>query len=248
MSMWSSHIPSIDLSKVKFPTLTGRENDEEENDEGQPGEGGTGAGEQKSEADKAKGAGDDDEADLGDPQKKIAAQQEIIARKQRQLEEVGPELEELRKFKQQAEEAKLSDEEKTNKRLKELEESDSKKSAALQKLVVKNAFLSSNDVVWHDPATALSLLDTSGFEIVSDEDGVPSVKDEKAFAAAIAKLAKDKPFLVKTSASDEEEEEKGPREWKGSKTGSVPAAPAKSKEQAQRDRLLKKFPALRGRS
>jgi hypothetical protein len=245
--MWSSHIPNIDLSLVKFPALHGRENDDDDNGDGQPGEGGAGAGEQKSEADKAKDAGDDDDADLGDPQKKITAQQEIIARKQRQLEEVGPELEELRKFKKAAEEAKLSDEEKTNRRIKELEESDTKKSAALQKLVVKNAFLSSNDVAWHDPATALSLLDTSGFEIVSDEDGVPSVKDEKAFAAAIAKLAKDKPFLVKTSNSEEDDKDGGPKEWKGGKTGSTPA-PKKSKEATDRERLLKKFPALRGRA
>ena len=242
MSMWSSHIPNLSFSPV-LPVLCGRENDEDEGQ--QPGEGGTGAGEKKSEGTKSEGTGGSDADDHdGDPQKKIAAQEEIIARLARQREERDNELEELRKFRKEAEDAKLSDQEKIDQRIKELEESDSKKSATLQKLVVKNAFLSANDVAWHDPETALSLIDLSSFEIVVDGDGLPSIKDSKGFADAIAKLAKDKPFLVKTPTDDDEKP--GARTWKGDKTGDAPK-PKQSSQASERERLMKKFPALRGR-
>lgn len=242
MSMWSSHIPNLDFIKA-LPVLCGREGDEDEDKSGQPGEGGTGAGDNKAEGGNADGTGDDKGESQGDPQKKITAQEEIIARKQRQLEETNSELEELRKFRKEAEDAKLSEKERIDQRVKELEESDAKKSASLQKLVVKNAFLSSNDVDWHDSETALSLIDLSEFEIVVDDEGMPSIKDSKGFAAAIAKLAKDKPYLVKTPTEGGDGK---PAAWQGQKTGSTPA-PKTSEKQAERKRLQDKFPALRNR-
>lgn len=241
MSMWSSHIPNLDF-KLVLPVLCGRENDEDEGNDGQPGEGGAGAGEQKA-ADSSAAAGDNDSESQGDPQKKITAQNEIIARKQAALEAKETELEELRKFRQGIEDAKLSEKEKVDKRIKELEESSNAKDATLQKLVIHNAFLAANDVSWHDAETALSLLDTSGFEIVNDGNSAPSVKDKVAFSKAIAKLAADKPYLVKTPSEDAPAG--GPKEWKG-KTGDAPK-PKQSDEAAEKERLRKKFPALRNR-
>lgn len=240
MSMWSSHIPNLDF-KTALPVLCGRETDGVES--GQPGEGGTGAGEQKS-TEQSAGTGEKDGGSEGNPQAKITAQEEIIARKQQQLTEKETELEELRKFKSKAEQAKLTDQEKIDLRIKELEESNSAKDKTLQKLVQKNAFISANDVAWHDPETALSLIDLSSFEIVVDENtGIPSIKDQKGFAEAIAKLAKDKPFLVKTPST--EGDKPGAQAWTGS-TGTPPKA-KESADASERERLKKKFPALRGR-
>lgn len=241
MSMWSSHIPNLEINSV-LPVLCGREDGAE--DENLAGTGGAGSGEQKAEGEnKSEAAGDNGNGSPGDPQKKIAAQDEIIERLAKQREEQDSELQELRKYREESENAKLSEQEKIDKRIKELEESDTAKSQKLQKLVINNAFLASNDVTWHDPETALSLLDTSGFEIVEDKNGIPTVKDKKAFATAIAKLAEDKPYLVKTPSEDGEKP--GPKAWNG-KTGDAPK-PKTSEKAAERARLEQKYPALRGR-
>lgn len=244
MSMWSSHIFDTSLFSLNLPALVGREEGENEEDGGQPNAGGAGEGDNKAGGSNAAAAGDDKGESQGDPQKKISAQDEIIARKQRQLDEQTTELEDLRKYRETAENAKLSEKERIDKRIEELEGSNTAKDAALQKLVLHNSFLASNDVQWHDAETALSLLDTSGFEIVVDEKtGIPAVKDKDAFKKAIAKLAADKPYLVKTPAEDGGDSGKGPKEWKG-KTGETPK-PKDSEESAERQRLLRKFPALR---
>lgn len=115
MSMLSSNIPAVSLFNLALPVLMGREGEDEGKDGEKPGEGGTGAGEQKP-ADNSAGAGGTTDESLGDPQKKITAQDEIIARKQRQLEELTPELEELRKFRKEIEDSKLSEKEKVDAR------------------------------------------------------------------------------------------------------------------------------------
>jgi len=245
MSMWLSHIPNLEVKSV-LPVLCGRENDE--GTENPAGTGGAGSGEQpegaKPNGNGPEGDGENGSGSQGDPQKKIAAQDEIIERLAKQREEQDAELQELRKFKEEQENASLSEQQKRDKRIKELEEADSGKTATLQKLVVHNAFLAANDVTWHDPETALSLLDVSGLEFVEDKNGIPTVKDKKAFATAIAKLAEDKPYLVKTQA-DNDDPKPGPKEWKG-KTGDAPK-PKDSEKATERARLQSKYPALRGR-
>jgi hypothetical protein len=60
-----------------------------------------------------------------------------------------------------------------------------------QRLALQVAFLSDNAVTWHDPKTALKLVDTS--QVTIDDDGsVSGMKD------ALAALAKSHPYLVKT--------------------------------------------------
>lgn len=240
MSMWSSHIPNLEVKSI-LPTLWGCDGEGENQD--QSGTGGAGTGEQQSSGEQPNGAGENGGESQGDPQKKIAAQEEIIARLAQQREERDAELEELKKFKEEADNAKLSEQEKVDKRIKELEESNTAKDQTLQKLVINNAFLTANDVQWHDAETALSLLDTSGFEIVVDKNGIPSVKDKQGFAKAIAKLAEDKSYLVKTPAN--EGDGKGPQQWQG-KTGDAPK-PKPNADSAERQRLQDKYPALRGR-
>jgi hypothetical protein len=243
--MWATHIPNLDFIKA-LPVLCGREEGGEGVDGGQPGEGRTGAGEQNPEGGQqaAEGTGKTEgESPEGNPQAKIAAQQEIIDRLDNQRKEKDRELEELRKFKETKENESLSEQDRINKRIEKLESEIAAKDSTLQKLVVKQAFSSVEGIDWHDAGTALSLIDLSGFEIVIDEKtGIPAIKDAAGFKAAAEQLAKDKPFLVKTPEKEAPKEKTGPQEWQGGKTGGIPA-PKQSEEQSRRARLLSKFPA-----
>jgi hypothetical protein len=58
---------------------------------------------------------------------------------------------------------------------------------------IQNAFLSENTHTWHNPGAALKLLDLSDVTI-GDDGKVTGLK------AAIEKLAKDHPYLIKTDA------------------------------------------------
>lgn len=62
---------------------------------------------------------------------------------------------------------------------------------ALRQARIHNSFLASNEFTWHDPMTALALADLSAVEIGAD--GAVTGLD-----ASLKKLAKDKPFLLKT--------------------------------------------------
>lgn len=99
-------------------------------------------------------------------------------------------------------------------------------------LTLKNAFLSSNSVSWHDPDVALQNADLSE---VTQEDGTV---DKKALTKALENLAKAKPFLVKTDSEDAKVEPSGP-------TG-VPAGSGKKgdSKKLDEDTLRRKYPAL----
>lgn len=60
---------------------------------------------------------------------------------------------------------------------------------------IRTAFLLDSSVTWHDPSDALRFADLSDVEV--DDEGV--VTNPKVIAGAIAKVAKDKPYLVKTT-------------------------------------------------
>lgn len=183
------------------------------------------------------GGGDGDSHE-GDPQKKIQAQQEIIDRKQRQLDDAAKnekELEDLRKFKKEQEDAKLSADEKLTRSLDETTaERDSLKSV-VNKQAIQLAFLSNNDVTWHETDTALSLVDLSEVEV---DPKTGEVKDPAKVKAAIKKLATDKPYLVKKNDIDEDTRQFGP-------TGNPPQRKQGGEKVNERQRLLNKYPALR---
>ena len=102
---------------------------------------------------------------------------------------------------------------------------------------MKNAFLSTNDVKWHNPESALSLADLSAVEIVEGKDGVPTLKDPAALKTAIEDLSKAHPYLVNNSEGQQPT-------WQG-KTGDKPQPRQTGEEAAKRDKLLAKYPALR---
>lgn len=178
---------------------------------------------------------DDSDGDNGDPQKKITAQDEIIARKQKALEDAEAELQELRDFKSEAEKAKLSAEEKAEQEAEELKTRNQTLESSVQSLVLENAFLTANDYNWHNPAAALKLTDLSDVEI-AEKDGKFSVKDIQKLKDALKKTAEENPYLVK--AAEEQ--------WSG-KTGDPGKRRQSNQGTAERTRLRDKYPALRNK-
>lgn len=242
-SMWWSHIPNLEL----IPVIVGAEPDPTEDEkklENQDGTGGAGGSQQQ--GDPNDGGGDD-----RDPQKKISALTEEKDRfwtkaqeAERKLQETADELEELRKFKQTADDAKLTTDEKTARELETLNKTVEDQNAVIEglkesarKLVLNNAFLGQTEVKFHNAERALALADLSEVEIIEGKDGIPVLKDPNKLTAAIKALAASDSYLVDTSS------EKAPL-WDG-KTGDKPLQKKAPADAAKKDKLLKDYPALR---
>jgi hypothetical protein len=92
----------------------------------------------------------------------------------------------------EAEKAKMTDDQRKDLETKETQA----KAEALVKenseLLLKVAFLSINDVSWHNPALVMGQID---FSKVADEDGKI---DQKALKAEVKRIATEQPYLVKT--------------------------------------------------
>lgn len=235
-SKWWSHIPNIDFLPVIIAAEPNEDDDEDEDQQGSTG----GAGEPNSTK---TGEGEGGEGD--NPQVKIKNQEEIINKFARQKREQDAELEELRKFKKEQDDAKLSEKEKRDRELAEAQERIDALTEGQRKLVVKTAFLESSDYEWHNPATALKLVDLNGIEI-EEKDGELVVKDESALKERIKTLATDNPFLLKRQGDngDDDKNKDGKSKFEG-RTGQPPAGKKKSEEATRRSELLKKYPNLR---
>jgi hypothetical protein len=107
---------------------------------------------------------------------------------------------------------------------------------ALKTERLHNAFLASNTVTWHDPELAMSKIDLEG---VQKDDGTI---DSAALKKAIAALAKEKPFLVK---SEDGNDSKGKNGSSGAGVGTDMGGNHKDKAAANRAALERKYPALR---
>lgn len=234
-----SRISNIDFQPV-FPTLCGAEEDDNEN---QPAGSGAAAGEQNKGTESTEG---------GDPQKKIKALEEEKDRHftkaklaEEKLAEHATELEELRKFRKEQEDAKLSAEEKTQQAVKELEtERDTYKQqaenlqSAMQQLVLQQAFLAEGGVKWHDPEIALSKADLSAVEIEINDKGIPVVKNPAALAKAAKALADSKAFLVDSGKQEE-------KPWKASGPANVAARKGATADDEEKAKLRRKYAALK---
>jgi len=119
------------------------------------------------------------------------------------------------------------------------EEAKKRADAAEKELIearVSNAFLTSSKHSWHDPETALALLDRS--EIRIDDDGkIVGVKE------AADALAKAKPFLLSDKRSDERSS--GGNNGGGKPSGGQPSNNGSgTNKEKERQKLLEKYPAL----
>jgi len=98
------------------------------------------------------------------------------------------------------------------------------------------AFLSTplKGVVWEDPEAAMKLVDLSDVDIDPDTGSV----DKRDLAAAMRRLAKDKPYLVKKASKKDDDEEDD------QSSGNPMNKRRKSSKQVDRAALAKRFPVL----
>lgn len=216
---------SLFLSKLPFENFVGCEDEPDAGAGGAPGSSETQTG----------GAPSGSENQTGDPQKKIAALEEEKNRHYTARQQAETELEELRKFKKEQEDKGKSEQELATSQISELKAQNSALVAELNELRIRNAFLSTNTVEWHNPERALALVDLS--EVQIDKDGNV---DRAALKAASEALAKSDAYLVKSSR---EEDKKDPAKQPGS--GKVPGQGAP--KDTDLESLKKKYPALRNR-
>jgi hypothetical protein len=122
---------------------------------------------------------------------------------------------------------------KATERAKELETQVAERDEQIKDLSMQVAFLSSNDIDWHDKDVALSHADLSE---VLEEDG--SV-NKKALKKALENLSKEKPFLVK--AKDDTHKDDVPNGATGAPAGS---GGTKKDKGLTDEELKRKYPAL----
>ncbi len=103
-------------------------------------------------------------------------------------------------------------------------------------LRLNTAFITANKVTWHDSDTALALAQSGGYmEGVMDDEGEIN---KKALGSALDRLAKEKPYLVKS----EKDEDGTPGSPSGQPAG---GRSENGKDDAARKQTLKKrFPVL----
>lgn len=215
---------------VVWPVLGGSgegEDDEDEEDDTSSEEG-------------AEEGDDDDESD--DPvslKAKIKALTEEKERHYKRRKAAEAERDALRQNKQIKDEGAAASDDKSTGEVDKATKAAAAAQARARELQVENAFLKANKIDWHDAQDALKHLDMS--EVDMDEDGNV---DAKSLEAELRRLAKAKPYLVKSKAktADGEAEDGKGKEKTSSKANR--RRDEKGNTGKTREDLAKRFPAL----
>jgi hypothetical protein len=199
--------------------------DEDEDDDGNGSKGGA-DGDDDSDDDE-----DEDKGELDPKDKRIRELSRENAKRRKRLREA-----ETAKAAAEAELKKHEDKNKSDleKATADLEAANAKIAQLAEsnkKSTIERAFLRHNKHKWHDPETALKLVDMSDVT-VDDESNVEGMKE------AVDALAKEHPYLLKRDEDEEEGEGKpsGAAFGKNKKDG--------KNKQADREALLEKYPTL----
>lgn len=214
---------SLELPKWHSFSICGAEPDDEKGGQAGAGTGGAGGGQND------QGTGKPAEPD---PQIKIAALTEEKDRHFAARQAAETELNELRKFKDEAEQAKLSDAEKIKAQSVAKDDRITGLESTNRRLALHNAFLINNSVQWHDPAAALKLIDLSAVEVNADGE----VTNPDVLKSAIKKLADDNAWMV---AGKPEKKTPPP------KSGDAPNGDQLDQTKPDYEALAAKIPALR---
>lgn len=184
----------------------------------------------KDDDDKSKGTGSDD-ADKDDD---ADADAEKLRKRMKAADKRADEAERKLREREDAEKDEVT---KAKEKVLETEKEIEGLRSTINDLRLQNAFLTANTHPWHDPDDALDVAQRKGYlEDVTDDDGVVSKKD---LAKALDRLAKEKPYLVKSKDKDKDDEPGGPSgEPAGGRSDNT--KDDKAKEEARRRR----FPIL----
>jgi hypothetical protein len=168
----------------------------------------------------------DDDRDKPNPL--LAELQTKYAQTQQALTEAQTKVKEL-------ERAKLDENDRLKAELTDAQEQLQEAQKALQDRAIENSFLISNKYTWHNPTTALRLLNRDGLKVA--EDGSVSGID-----AAIEALSKSEPYLIKAE-NNGHGTGSGPKGQTGNQPGG--GGGGGSKDQVDRRKLEAKYPAIR---
>jgi hypothetical protein len=209
-----------------WPVMGGAEEDDEE--------------EEKDDEEKDDDTSSDDSEEKDDVEglkARIKALQEEKDRHYKRRTDAEKELDELRAFKKSKEREGLSDEDKAKRDKEEKDAEKAKHDNELSALRREKAFLLANDISWHDREVALSQIDWEQVEVSGD-----GTVDGKSLKAELKRLAKAKPYLVKSqSAKDEADDDDSAS---GKSSASDMNGKRKGRKPPTKEELAKRFPAL----
>jgi hypothetical protein len=183
------------------------------------------------------GEGDSDKS--GNPDAKIEDLEQEKERHYRRRKEAEKRAEELERELAELKGKDTPEQEKLQTKVAELESSNEALTQSLRESRLQVAFLKDNSYDWHNPGRALSLADLSEVEI--DDDGkVHGLKK------ALDSLAKSDAYLIKEKGSSKDDKEKDdlPNTGGDSKNPSKKEK-SKASQDAEKDKLLAKYPQLR---
>lgn len=220
----------------EFWPIMGASPDDPSNSEGGSSEGGTGEGDGTGqEGSGSEGQGS--EGGSGDNGKQTYTAEEYLALQNR-MKAADRRATTAEQKIQEQENAKKDDLTKATDKVKEHETTISTLQGQNADLRLQIAFLTSNDVTWHEGEAALKFAQSNGYlEGVVQEDGEI---DKAALKSALKKLATEKKYLVKSAQSGEGEggdegRQSGANLGKGKQGGLKPE---------DEEALRRKFPAL----
>lgn len=204
-------------------------------DDGDPVEDGAGGGDDNDGSDKSGGA-DKSTSEIRDPKARIAALEAEKERQHQRRQDAERERDELKTWKEEQERKSRTDEENRSADLKKATETNDQLSRTVNRLVIENAFLKDSSVSWRSVGDALALTDLSEVQI---DEKTGAVKNPEKLTEAIAKTAKEKPYLlVEAKSKDDDEDPITPPT-----SGQPPAG--KKTNGSNIESLKAKYPALR---
>lgn len=207
------------IDDLKFPQLMGSD--------GEGGDGGDGDGDLDNRIGSTSGGANDDDDDDDDEDEDTSDDDEGKRKLSREAAKRRRENNKLKKANEELQ-AKIAEQELSRKtkleqaqhRLQEAEQKTDNLAETNQKLLLEMAILKDSKRTWHDSSAVIALLDTSEVEIDPESGNIEGVEE------ALADLAKDKPFLLKTAGS---------RQGNGS-SGSQPNAGSGGNKQTEEQR------------
>lgn len=181
-----SNAEASDLDLSIFPQLTGGDGEGDDGDSGQDGE------------DPGQDDGEDDGDDEGEPGAddsglKIRRLSREANKRRIENKKLKEQIQQLNDDREEQEKSKKTKLEQAQDKLNEAHTSNKGLSSANERLLLENAVLKDSKHNWHDSSAVIALLDTSSVEIDPESGTIEGIED------ALADLAKERPFLVKTA-------------------------------------------------
>lgn len=218
------HKIASDISGITFPQLTGSDGEDDSDEDLSNRIANGNEGDDDDEDDGVEDDNDDDDEETKQD-KKLARE---AARRRRENNRLKKELQQLKEEQEQQALSRKSKLEQAQHKLKETERQATSLAETNQRLLLEMAVLKDAKRSWYDSSAVIALLDTSEIDIDPESGKVEGIEE------ALADLAKDKPFLVKTA---------GTRQGNGS-SGSQPNSGGsnnkQTKEQKQAE-LMRKY-------